>query len=397
MTGTALLTDWQGEEFHLEDEIILVREGCHQLFLLNDTAGKIWRGLHKNQSIDEICINLAKEYGMPLPVIQQDVEKIIVDWETSGLTGPLPVQTTASSCDLADYGAVKTLPTSPVMPVHWFYESTYRLNDYLFHVCYENAAIKNAVHPLIAHLQDNELPEYHGSFELRVNENKFDLSVDGHTGFSYDSLDMLAMMMNKQIVSAACKAGNNLIVMHAAAVAQDGHCIVMPGMGGCGKSTLTAALLQAGMTYLSDDIVPIDRHTQQAIPLPISLNLMVGSLEIPGLLSDTKLLHEYRYEQRRVWYYQPPAYKDKTPQGSYPVKYLVFPGYESGASTTLQALTPGQALQYLARSQSVLGKQKDTHCLTDLLDWLTAVPAFELRYESLMEACETVQTLLTDH
>jgi Coenzyme PQQ synthesis protein D (PqqD) len=49
----------------------------------------------------------------------------------------------------------------------------------------------------------------------------------------------------------------NLICLHAAAVAMNGRLVVFPNVQRAGKSTLSAALAQAGHALFSDDVVPL--------------------------------------------------------------------------------------------------------------------------------------------
>jgi len=47
--------------------------------------------------------------------------------------------------------------------------------------------------------------------------------------------------------------------LHSGIVVHDGRAILIPGLSRAGKSTLTAALVQAGAAYVSDDMAVIDR------------------------------------------------------------------------------------------------------------------------------------------
>ena len=63
--------------------------------------------------------------------------------------------------------------------------------------------------------------------------------------------------------------------VHAGAVGWRGRAIVLPGRPEAGKTTLTAALVRAGATYLSDEFAPIDdRGKAHPFPKPLWL---VGS------------------------------------------------------------------------------------------------------------------------
>jgi hypothetical protein len=70
---------------------------------------------------------------------------------------------------------------------------------------------------------------------------------------------------------------------HAGAVERDGDVVVVLGQSGHGKSTLTAALVQAGWGYLSDELVAVDAATFDVAPYARPLDLNRYSLDQLGL------------------------------------------------------------------------------------------------------------------
>lgn len=64
------------------------------------------------------------------------------------------------------------------------------------------------------------------------------------------------------------------LAVHAAVVSRDGTVLVIPAASGHGKSTLTAALLQRGWRYVSDEALclPWDGSGPLAYPRPLSLS-----------------------------------------------------------------------------------------------------------------------------
>jgi hypothetical protein len=65
------------------------------------------------------------------------------------------------------------------------------------------------------------------------------------------------------------------LFMHAGVVAWQGQAILLPGESHAGKSTLTAALVEAGATYFSDEYAVLDAHGR-VWPFPRRLSLRQG-------------------------------------------------------------------------------------------------------------------------
>jgi hypothetical protein len=69
--------------------------------------------------------------------------------------------------------------------------------------------------------------------------------------------------------------------VHAAAVAWRGRAIILPARPEDGKTTLTAALVRAGATYLSDEFAPIDdRGRVHPYPKPLWVATLGPSLPV---------------------------------------------------------------------------------------------------------------------
>ena len=66
----------------------------------------------------------------------------------------------------------------------------------------------------------------------------------------------------------------HMTFVHAGAVAHEGRGIVFPGHSFAGKTTLTAAMVRAGATYLSDEFAVLDRNgLVHPYPKPLSLRV----------------------------------------------------------------------------------------------------------------------------
>ncbi|HJQ02111.1 MAG TPA: hypothetical protein VJ851_10955 [Jatrophihabitans sp.] len=73
------------------------------------------------------------------------------------------------------------------------------------------------------------------------------------------------------------------LCIHAGVVSAAGASIVVPGASGLGKSTLTAALVQAGFGYLSDEVLAVPRTGGLPAPFARPLALTADSWTALGL------------------------------------------------------------------------------------------------------------------
>lgn len=92
-----------------------------------------------------------------------------------------------------------------------------------------------------------------------------------------DLLPALVATINRSAVE-----GSQELAIHAGVVAMGGATIAFPAASGNGKSTLTAACLLAGFSYLSDEALVLDANGA-VIPYPKPLALSQWSCEALGI------------------------------------------------------------------------------------------------------------------
>jgi len=82
------------------------------------------------------------------------------------------------------------------------------------------------------------------------------------------------------LVTRAAVEGTALFCVHAGVVSTPAGALALPGPSGLGKSTLVAALVQAGLGYMSDEVLALDRATAVATSFPRPMTLDVRSLDL---------------------------------------------------------------------------------------------------------------------
>ena len=183
------------------------------------------------------------------------------------------------------------------------------------------------------------------------------------------------------------------VLVHASAVARGGRAIVLPGPMGAGKSTVAAALVRAGLGYVTDEVVAIDAGTGRIRPYPkyLSLGAQLAEL-VPGPPPGVR---EYLGDQVLV---APDALRAGAwdPTAGPPAPALVVvPRYEPGASAALEPLDRATTLATLA--QHAFHLSADCQRTLDVLDALVErAPGYSLVSGDIEGATEVLMALLDD-
>jgi hypothetical protein len=189
-----------------------------------------------------------------------------------------------------------------------------------------------------------------------------------------------------QLVLEALNPGIEWLgLIHGGAVTLNGVPILLPGASGSGKSTLCAYLAANGFGYVSDDLIPL-RADGRLVPWPTPFSIKRGSWALlKPWYPELAALPEQRLLQRALKLVPAPA--EAWRRVPAPAKLMVFPKWsELEPAATLTPLPPLAALTRLAQERIWIGYPLSEAKLRRFLDWLGAIPAFELRYNALADA-----------
>jgi hypothetical protein len=144
----------------------------------------------------------------------------------------------------------------------------------------------------------------------------------GHSVSTNVNLEFGLMLLQTQIRIYTGLNAAGRIFLHAGVVAVGDRAVILPGRSFAGKTTLVAAFLRAGTSYLSDEFAVLD---EQGLvhPYPTSLSIREGD-DIRRQLDATELGTAYA---------GPPL----------PVGAIVVTSYRPGASWAPSPMTPGRA------------------------------------------------------
>jgi hypothetical protein len=188
-----------------------------------------------------------------------------------------------------------------------------------------------------------------GGSELRVERSAegFVGTLDGRpffrAGGQRECVTYLIWRLNELVAETPCEH----LLVHASVAGRNGQALLFPGVSGAGKSTLIAALVRAGLSYLSDELAPIPLGSSSVLPYPRSITLEQGSwpafpeLAVPG--RSIRAIDQ--------WFVPPehlrPGCVDRQRRT---IAAIIFPRAEPGATTTVDEIGRAEALMRLTRN-----------------------------------------------
>ena len=187
---------------------------------------------------------------------------------------------------------------------------------------------------------DPDIPP-HITFRLRSEDGVFRLECGQDVRYEGSCPGQAAnTLLNETIYHLADKNRDGLL-FHAAAVALNGRCLLLPGKTGAGKTTLAAWLVKNGFVYLTDELVHIAPGSRVVNALRRPLNVKKGSLPVLETLGvDIKAPEIVSSSEAALVPHVLLGTQDGrvTP----PLAALIFPHHQPGSRFRVEPLTSGQ-------------------------------------------------------
>jgi hypothetical protein len=185
-----------------------------------------------------------------------------------------------------------------------------------------------------------------------------------------DALILLRTHVQQRAISAA----DSDVVLRAGCAEIDGRTFVLSGDAGCGVSTLLAALVAAGGTYLSDDAIPVEVRSGRVRPFPQPLLLDDRSLDLLPEVVPLRSGLDTTGRRRLVALRHPGASVQSAPRA---VSIVLFPERDDSGVAMLHPVDPDDAVVRLAEhAYNFPGHETEA---IEALNWLMSeARSFEL-------------------
>ncbi len=263
----------------------------------------------------------------------------------------------------------------------------------------ESEAFDGPVTAVIGHLE-TDAP----ATDVRVGE--IQVAVDGNEITIYRNGDPVACFSDDSAVAPTVKSillqeaidnHDYLFYFHSGVLSNGNSLVMLPGEAGAGKSTLTAGLANAGMTYYTDEVALLSTASHSLRPFPIALCSKSTAWPVVSTLFPNfdQLPDFIRLDGKRVRYTPPEVdLFDPDYDRPLPVRYLIFPKYDANTPTQLTQVDRVSALQRLMVECLAIKRPLVKEDIQWLVEWIREIDCYELPNNSLDDAVNSVVHLM---
>ncbi|MGB8144065.1 MAG: PqqD family peptide modification chaperone [Chromatiaceae bacterium] len=366
--------------------LVLAKPGGSRLLLLNPTATWLWQAQRIGLSVAEMARALAEQSGVKVETLTTDVMWLVAQWQGDGWLAPQVL------------GAIPPAPPAlPAIapPICWPLSApvqSLRLGDTHIRLRIDDAGLArwldDFTSPLTHHPSTTSAPGVH----VEGDADAWQVLINGARNADGRGWEAALIATLNALIEVASRAEERLLVVHGAGLAlPDGRGLLLVAPGGSGKTTLAAALNAEGLTFLNDDVVPVN-WDGSLVGLKIPICLKPGSWpvlasrrpELAGMPEMARFGQQVRYL---------PPRGDGVASARAPV-LLLFPQYQPDATSRLQPLDPAAALQALVEAEAIIRGLTQPK-LERLVQWIGAAPAFALSYPDLESGLDLVKAAIS--
>ena len=358
-------------EFEIPGGMVLARPFGDRLYILNQTAGFIWRQFRSGEPAVSICAGFAEAFGVAAEVAERDVKATLEGWERTVLAE-----------------AERAAEAEEVVGVAGLRFSEYVVRGKRFRIGLDSEELEAEIGPRLAQFRLAHFRGGEGEADFTLSAGARDgwirLARGGKVFGREETVSGARAILLQEVVRLAEGEGEWVALLHAGSCVGEGGCVVFPGPSGAGKSTLAAVM---GEGFHSDDSVGVMKGSLRVPGMPFGMAIREGSWGVVG--SRVKGFWELPVVERfgqQVRFLRPVGMG-----GAARAVALVFPRWEAGVATRVTRLGMVEALVRL--TESGFWCEHSEAGIREFLGWVEGLPAYAISYSEVEEAILFMKTL----
>ncbi len=262
--------------------------------------------------------------------------------------------------------------------------------------------VADALHRLYSDFPECH-PEDFIDFEIRIDppsllrrylRPQVSLSCDGRQPFKPLPLAQAFPMLEWGLNWVLSSHAHEHLVIHAAVVEREGGALILAADPGSGKSTLCAALVDAGWRLISDELALVNLKTGQICPIARPISLKNRSIDVIRQLNSETVFSRVCRDTAKgdIAHVKPPTASVNALGHSATPKLVVFPKYSANVALDCSPVGKAHALAELTRhafNAPLLGAEA-FETIARLLDQTSV---FRVEYSSFDHALPEIDRL----
>ncbi len=370
--------------FIVGDEGLVFVAHSQQLHALNTMACFIWCGLEERRSRAELVASVMDSFGLGTDQASRYVADCLTLFDGWGVFAGRVREPAPRMPSIAPMARRIATPDLESRILRWH---RYRLLDGVAEIGFCDDVAHHWVHALLGYLEAPGAAPVTTRLHVVPTATGYQIARDNILWLDDLAPDQLGPLIKALVWQACVRETPHVLNIHAGAVADGEHCILLPGRPGSGKSTLSAALGRSGYTYLSDEVALLAAPDLRVRPVPLAMCVKSTGWDVlaPFYPELTSLPVHRRGDGKIVRYLRPPIEPAQL-RASYAVSRIVFPRYVPGCATTLWPLGAVEGLRRLLGECVSTPTGLTMDLVATMVDWIGHVHCAELEQSSIPDA-----------
>ncbi len=273
----------------LDDQLVVLQTHTHVAQALNPSAAMVWAAIDGRRTVAQIIEQLEADTGVDRSALAQDARLALTQFlsleiatkDRGALSSPAPDTTASGLLERSNRLLDEVDWTTVLGPFQMAATTTV--------VRTNNPSLGDELAVALGCLTLSDWPTGTTLSILDRGEGRrrrIRLYANGRRMLSLPSPAQVPEVLGRELNQIAAGRADGHVLLHAGAVERDGRVVVIAGDSGRGKSTLTAALVQRGFAYLTDEVVAVDVESLDVRSYAKRLDLSRSSMDLLGLEGD---------------------------------------------------------------------------------------------------------------